>query len=72
MGILRLGVLSVLLSDTLVSGFTTGAAVHVLSSQLKNLFGINPPRQEGALKVVNVSYRDVILPFFLSYLICEI
>lgn len=53
LGILRLGVLSVLLSDTLVSGFTTGAAVHVLSSQLKNLFGINPPRQEGALKVVN-------------------
>lgn len=34
LSILKLGSLSVLLSETLVSGFTTGAAVHVLTSQV--------------------------------------
>lgn len=44
-----------LLSDTLVSGFTTGAAVHVLTSQVKNLLGVRVPQHRGPLKVVYVS-----------------
>uniref|UniRef100_T1J0G6 STAS domain-containing protein n=1 Tax=Strigamia maritima TaxID=126957 RepID=T1J0G6_STRMM len=40
MGILQLGSLSMLLSETLVSGFTTGAAFHVFTSQVKYLFGL--------------------------------
>lgn len=40
MYILRLGIISSLLSETLVSGFTTGAAMHVLLSQVKDLLGI--------------------------------
>ncbi|CAG2056277.1 unnamed protein product, partial [Timema podura] len=52
LGIFRLGVVSVLLSDTLVSGFTTGASVHVLSTQVVNLLGVNIPRHSGPLKVV--------------------
>jgi hypothetical protein len=44
MGILRLGILGIILSDHLVSGFTTAAAKHVVVSKTTNLFGIkNPP-----------------------------
>lgn len=59
LGMLQLGVLSVFLSDMLVSGFTTGAAVHVFTSQVKNLFGIQVQRYNGPLKVI-YTYRDVI------------
>lgn len=58
LGVCRLGVLSVLLSDTLVSGFTTGAAVHVLTSQVKNLLGVKVPRYSGPLKIV-YTYIDI-------------
>lgn len=34
---IRFGVLSSLLSDSLISGFTTGAAIVVLTSQVKIL-----------------------------------
>ncbi|CAH1101026.1 unnamed protein product [Psylliodes chrysocephalus] len=47
MFILRLGAVSVLLSDTLVSGFTTGAAIQVFVSQLKDLLGIKLPDLKG-------------------------
>ncbi|ERL84981.1 hypothetical protein D910_02404, partial [Dendroctonus ponderosae] len=47
MYVLRLGVISALLSETLVSGFTTGAAIHVLISQVKDLFGLNIPKSKG-------------------------
>ena len=39
-GLLRLGALNALLTDPLVSGFTTGAGIHVLTSQIKYIFGI--------------------------------
>jgi len=58
LGVCRLGVLSVLLSDTLVSGFTTGAAVHVLTSQVKNLLGVKVQRHSGPLKIV-YTYIDI-------------
>ncbi|CAG0914345.1 unnamed protein product [Notodromas monacha] len=56
MGLLRLGALSVLLSDVLVSGFTTGAAVHVLTSQLKGIFGITVPRQTRFPKLIRTHW----------------
>ena len=37
----KFGKLSWILSDVLVSGYTTGAAVHVLASQLKGIFGLD-------------------------------
>ncbi|XP_054280793.1 solute carrier family 26 member 9-like isoform X4 [Macrosteles quadrilineatus] len=52
LGIFRLGSLSVLMSDTLVSGFTTGAAVLVFCSQIKHVFGIKLPRRSGHLKLI--------------------
>lgn len=56
MYIFRLGIISTLLSETLVSGFTTGAAFQVLTSQIKDLFGLSIPKQKGFFVVVNVKY----------------
>lgn len=53
----RMGALSSLLSEPLVSGFTTAAAVHVLVSQIKDLLGVRIPRHKGAFKVLYVSKR---------------
>ena len=51
---LRLGNLASLLSESLVNGFTTGAAIHVLVSQLKDLFGITMPRHKGVFQAIYV------------------
>ncbi|KHJ40098.1 sulfate permease [Trichuris suis] len=48
MGMLRLGFISVYLSDQLVGGFTTGIAVHVLSTQVPALFGLVVSSHQGA------------------------
>ncbi|GAB0097196.1 hypothetical protein DMENIID0001_128120 [Sergentomyia squamirostris] len=48
----RLGVVSTLLSDVLVSGFTTGCAIHVVASQIKDLLGISIPKNEGYFEVI--------------------
>lgn len=55
MSFFRLGSLASLLSEPLVNGFTTGAAVHVTVSQLKDLFGIKIPRHKGAFKIIYVN-----------------
>lgn len=60
MYVLRLGVISSLLSETLVSGFTTAAAVHVFTSQIKDLLGLELPKRRGILKVLYVSIYSVI------------
>lgn len=54
MFVLRIGALTVILSDMLVKGFTTGAAVHVLMSQVKSLFGLTLPRYSGPGKLIKV------------------
>lgn len=54
MCLLRLGTLASLLSESLVNGFTTGAAIHVLVSQLKDLFGIKIPRHKGVFQIIYV------------------
>ncbi|XP_058791606.1 solute carrier family 26 member 10-like isoform X2 [Phymastichus coffea] len=55
---LRLGIISSLLSETLVSGFTTAAAVHVLTSQIKDLFGLKLAKRKGIFKVL-LTYYDI-------------
>ncbi|XP_003707668.2 prestin isoform X2 [Megachile rotundata] len=53
MYVLRLGVIASLLADSLVSGFTTSAAVHVFTSQVKDLLGLkNLPSRKGAFKLI--------------------
>uniref|UniRef100_A0A1B0G2R5 STAS domain-containing protein n=1 Tax=Glossina morsitans morsitans TaxID=37546 RepID=A0A1B0G2R5_GLOMM len=52
MSFLRLGTISALLSEPLVNGFTTGAACHVVITQLKDAFGLQVPRHKGLFKII--------------------
>lgn len=51
MGALHLGILSVYLSDPVVSGYTTGAAVMVFTSQINEVFGVHKSRASGPGKL---------------------
>nr|XP_033814421.1 prestin isoform X2 [Geotrypetes seraphini] len=52
LGILRFGFVAIYLTEPLVRGFTTAAAVHVFTSQLKYLLGIKTKRYSGPLSVI--------------------
>ncbi|XP_043563668.1 solute carrier family 26 member 6 [Chiloscyllium plagiosum] len=52
LGLIRFGFVVTYLSDPLVRGYTTGAAVHVLVSQLKYVFGISIARKNGPLALI--------------------
>ncbi|KAE8742199.1 hypothetical protein FOCC_FOCC012250 [Frankliniella occidentalis] len=56
MAVFRLGALSNLLSDPLVSGFSAGAAFHAFTSQLKDVIGVQLPGRRGAFNVPLVFY----------------
>ncbi|KAK7490012.1 hypothetical protein BaRGS_00018712 [Batillaria attramentaria] len=60
LGLVRLGFLTTFLSDPLISGFTTGAAVHVLSSQLHSIFGVPVGQYSGSFKLI-YGYRDFLV-----------
>lgn len=57
MYIFHLGIISTLLSDPLVNSFTTGAAVCVLISQIKDLLGLKISKQKGYFKFIFVSIK---------------
>ena len=67
MGLVHLGFVTSYLSRPLVSGFTTGAAFIVFTSQVKHFFGMQPPRYVGALALPKVSPNFVIFAF-INYL----
>ncbi|KAJ0173311.1 hypothetical protein K1T71_011487, partial [Dendrolimus kikuchii] len=79
MWMLRLGAVSTLLSEPLVSGFTTAASLQVLASQLKDLFGVKIPKGSGYFKVVftvvdvckNLPYLNW-AAFIISFITCLI
>lgn len=54
MGILQIGFVVMYLSDTLVSGFTTAAAIHILVSQLKFVLGLQVRGISGPLAIIYV------------------
>lgn len=79
MGLARLGMLVNFISNTVVIGFTTGTAVMILVSQLKNFFGISMPRGMNFLNtclffvqhLAEINFFPVIigiLTIFVSYL----
>ncbi|KAM9376151.1 sulfate transporter [Pholidichthys leucotaenia] len=47
MGLLQVGFVSVYLSNSLLSGFATGASLTILTSQIKYLLGLKIPRPQG-------------------------
>ncbi|XP_048010837.1 prestin [Megalobrama amblycephala] len=53
LGLLRFGFLAIYLTEPLVRGFTTAAAVHVSVSQLKYLLGVHTARFNGPLSVIH-------------------
>ena len=63
MFVFRLGILSFLLSECLVSGFTTAAAIHVFTSQVKDLLGLQLPRISGNYEVIKVKALLTCLSF---------
>ncbi|XP_060788721.1 solute carrier family 26 member 6-like [Neoarius graeffei] len=52
LGLVRFGFVVTYLSEPLVRGYTTGAAIHVIVSQLKYTFGINPHRYSGPFSLI--------------------
>ncbi|KAM9506358.1 solute carrier family 26 member 6 isoform 9-T9 [Salvelinus alpinus] len=54
LGMVRFGFVVTYLSEPLVRGYTTGAATHVVVSQLKYIFGIHPARFSGPLSQVYI------------------
>lgn len=55
LGLLQFGFVVTYLSDPLVRGYTTAASVHVLVSQLKNVFGVSQGEHAGPLSLFVVS-----------------
>ena len=41
MGLLKMGFVTLLLSDSLISGYTTASAMLVITSQLSPIFGLS-------------------------------
>lgn len=52
LGKLGLGRITSFMSDYLVTSFTVGVSVHVVSSQLKTVLGLEFPRQSGLFKLI--------------------
>ena len=55
MSIFRLGFVTMFLSEPLVSGYTTGAAFHVFTSQVRSIFGIHAPHFKNPASIFKVS-----------------
>nr|XP_023014676.1 solute carrier family 26 member 6-like [Leptinotarsa decemlineata] len=60
MYLLRLGLVSQLLSETLVNGFTCASAFHVVSSQLKDLLGLDTKKRRGNFSFVYTIYDSIL------------
>lgn len=58
MGFLRLGFITAYLSESFFNAFTSGAAVHIATSQLPALLGINVKRFGGAFKII-YTYQEI-------------
>uniref|UniRef100_A0A3Q0SGS5 Solute carrier family 26 member 6 n=1 Tax=Amphilophus citrinellus TaxID=61819 RepID=A0A3Q0SGS5_AMPCI len=52
LGLVQFGFVVTYLSEPLVRGYTTGAAIHVIVSQLKYTFGIYPERHSGPVSLI--------------------
>ncbi|XP_066527028.1 solute carrier family 26 member 6 [Hoplias malabaricus] len=54
LGLVRFGFVVTYLSEPLVRAYTTAAAMHVVISQLKYVFGLNPKRFRGPLAQIYI------------------
>ncbi|XP_044279208.1 chloride anion exchanger [Varanus komodoensis] len=58
LGILQVGFIVIYLSQSLISGFTTAAAIHVFVSQLKLIFQLKVPGYNEPLGII-WTFRDI-------------
>ncbi|RWS08745.1 solute carrier family 26 member 6-like protein [Dinothrombium tinctorium] len=58
-GVIRLGFISIYLSEQLISGFATAASLYVFTSQLRYLFGVHLPYNSGFFAIIQ-SYIDLV------------
>uniref|UniRef100_A0A7N6BUZ1 STAS domain-containing protein n=1 Tax=Anabas testudineus TaxID=64144 RepID=A0A7N6BUZ1_ANATE len=70
MGMLQVGFVVMYLSDTLVSGFTTAAAIHILVSQLKFVLGLQVPGISGPLSIIYT--LEIIFNKITSTNVCDV
>ncbi|XP_029019300.1 chloride anion exchanger-like [Betta splendens] len=70
MGMLQVGFVVMYLSDTLVSGFTTAAAIHIMVSQLKFVLGMQVPGLSGPLAIIYT--LEIIFKKITSTNICDL
>ncbi|CAI5637582.1 unnamed protein product [Oreochromis niloticus] len=70
MGVLQVGFVVMYLSDTLVSGFTTAAAIHILVSQLKFVLGLEVPGISGPLSLIYT--LEIIFNKITSTNVCDV
>lgn len=68
MAFFRLGFLTTLLSDPVIQGFTTGAAFHVMTSQVKYLFGLDKAigKYTGPLALFKVGMLRVLSLIYIT------
>lgn len=59
MGFLRLGFVTAYLSESFFNAFTSGAAVHIATSQVPALLGLHVPRFGGVFKLI-YTYSSII------------
>jgi MFS superfamily sulfate permease-like transporter len=57
LAILHCGYVTVFLSDSIVQGFTTGCAIHIITSQIPTLLGIRIKTIDGQSKVIKVKKK---------------
>uniref|UniRef100_A0A3Q0TBS4 Solute carrier family 26 member 3 n=1 Tax=Amphilophus citrinellus TaxID=61819 RepID=A0A3Q0TBS4_AMPCI len=70
MGVLQVGFIVMYLSDTLVSGFTTAAAIHILVSQLKFVLGLEVRGISGPLSIIYT--LEIIFSKITSTNVCDV
>jgi len=52
LGFVRMGSLTVVITDVIVSSFTVGASIHVLTSQVNHVLGLKVPTVAGVGRIV--------------------
>jgi len=52
LGLIRMGSLTLVITDVIVSSFTVGASFHVLTSQVKHVLGMRVPTVSGVGRIV--------------------
>ena len=54
MGMVRLGNITAILTDVLISAFTVGASMHVFTSQIKHILSVKVDKYIGAGRIVKI------------------